>query len=51
MDDEGKKVRLAPFGQYDTSVEILIKIGRQRFPLTVEGAKQLRNRLTDVLAP
>lgn len=43
--DPAKAVRLTPFGQYDTEVQILVKIGTHRFPLSVDGAKQLRDRL------
>jgi hypothetical protein len=41
----------APVRQYDTGVEIVVKLNNRRHVLTVEAGRMLRNQLVDTLGP
>jgi len=46
---EGKEVRLKAFGSCECDLEILVKIGTFRHPLSVNAARELQRLLDDAL--
>ena len=43
--------RETAIGQWEVNVELIVKLGVKKFPLTVDAARNLRDKLNDALRP
>jgi hypothetical protein len=49
MENDEKKIRATPYGQFQIELEVIVKLGRKRHPLSLTGARKLRDELNAVL--